>query len=152
MGARASEGSVSGVGARAPASGVTAPCAPRRVPSLLDVVALASICAGGTPRSMFHSLLRRAEIDMVDAPLAILWRLPSLSMINRRELVDHLDLVIRPPLPRWLVDQVERALELAVAGREDDVVEINCRRYRVHRAVELYELEELVACIRDRQA
>ena len=63
---------------------------------------------------------------------------------DRRELIDHLDWVLRPPLPGWLVDQVEHAVELAAAGRMDDRVEIDCRRLSVAEAVSDFELEEIV--------
>jgi hypothetical protein len=66
------------------------------------------------------------------------------AIIDRRELVNHLDWVLRPPLPRWLVDQVEHAVELAVAGRTDERIEIDCRRLSVAEAVRDYELGELV--------
>lgn len=73
-------------------------------------------------------------------------------MINRKELVDHLDWVLRPPLPVWLVDEIQHALELAVAGRDQELVEINGRGYTVRRAVELFELKGLVESARHRAA
>jgi len=75
-------------------------------------------------------------------------RLPSGALIDRGRLATHLNLVMHPPVPMWLVDEVEYALELAIAGCEHELVEIDSRGYTVDEAVRLYELDGLIAAAR----
>jgi hypothetical protein len=66
----------------------------------------------------------------------------------RRELIDHIDWLIRPPA--WFYEQLEETIELAANGREGERVEIDCRRYTVAEAVERWELHGLVESARQR--
>jgi len=84
------------------------------------------------------------------APRAAPQSVPSGALINRARLRYHLNWVMHPPVPMWLIDEVEYALELAVAGCEHHRVEIDSRGYTVGEAVRLYELEPLVATARQR--
>jgi hypothetical protein len=44
-----------------------------------------------------------------------------------------------------VLDQITQAIELAAAGRGNEVIEIDCERRRAGEAVEIWEPEELVA-------
>ena len=61
---------------------------------------------------------------------------------KRRELLDHIDLQIRPPA--WFYDQLEQAIELAAQGHDGELVEIDCRRRTVGEVIDAWELEEFI--------
>ena len=63
---------------------------------------------------------------------------------DRKELVDHLDWVIRPPLAGWFVDQIAEVIALAADGKDDTIIEVGLKYHSVKEAVELWELQELV--------
>jgi len=63
---------------------------------------------------------------------------------HRRQLIDHLDWVIRPPLAWWFVDQIAEAIELAAAGETDAWIEVDVKNRQVSEVIADWELEELV--------
>jgi hypothetical protein len=63
---------------------------------------------------------------------------------QRRELIDHLDWIIRPPLAWWFVDQIAEAIELAAAGKPDAWIEVDVKNRQVSDVIADWELEELV--------
>lgn len=63
---------------------------------------------------------------------------------DRRQLIDHLEWVIRPPLAGWFIDQIAEAIELAAAGETDAWIEVDMKNRRLAEVIEDWELEELV--------
>lgn len=62
--------------------------------------------------------------------------------IDRAELLDHVARLTRPQA--WFYGQLERAIELAAVGRDDELIEVDCRRRRAGEVIEAWELEEFV--------
>jgi hypothetical protein len=54
----------------------------------------------------------------------------------------HLDHFFRPPA--WFYDEIEKAIELAAEGKDEELTDLDCRRYPVRELIEHYQLEELV--------
>jgi hypothetical protein len=70
-------------------------------------------------------------------------------MIQRAEVIDHLNWVLGPRLTGNFIDEVIHTVELAAAGRGADQIEIDCDRMTVAEAVQIWELEPLVARVRE---
>ena len=70
-------------------------------------------------------------------------------MIQRAEVIDHLNWVLGPRLTGNFIDEVIHTVELAAAGRGADQIEIDFDRMTVAEAVQIWELEPLVERVRD---
>jgi hypothetical protein len=67
---------------------------------------------------------------------------------ERRRLLWHMDFFFRPPVAFY--DDLERAIELAAAGRNDELTPIERDRVRASELIETYDLEEFVGRAQDR--
>jgi hypothetical protein len=61
---------------------------------------------------------------------------------DRAELLEHMDDVLRPP--PWVYDDMETAIEHAIAGRLDATLSTREGRYRVDELVDRWELEPML--------
>jgi hypothetical protein len=66
----------------------------------------------------------------------------DLRIAKRRELLDHIDLLIRPPAQFY--NELETGIELAAEGRIDEEIEIGRELRKVSDVVRDWELEDLV--------
>jgi hypothetical protein len=66
----------------------------------------------------------------------------DLRIAKRRELLDHVDCLIRPPAQ--LYRDLETAIELAADGRLRERIEVGGERLTVAETVSAWELEDLV--------
>ena len=68
------------------------------------------------------------------------------DIIRRRALIDHIDWEIRPRA--WFYGQLDEAIDLAVAGRGDELTELDCRRCRVSEVIDGWNLAPFVERVR----
>lgn len=61
---------------------------------------------------------------------------------DRAELLDHVDQLLRPPA--WIYDEIETAIEHAIAGRLDATISTREGSYRVSELVDRWELESIL--------
>jgi hypothetical protein len=71
----------------------------------------------------------------------------DLRVAQRRELLDHIDYLIRPPARFY--EELEAAIELAAAGRFDEEIEIGREFCTVAEVIRRWELEHLVQRAKD---
>lgn len=71
----------------------------------------------------------------------------ELRVAKRRELLDHIDFLIRPSARFY--EQLEQAIELAAEGRTDEPIEMDRELCTVSEVIESWELEELVERARE---
>ena len=64
------------------------------------------------------------------------------EMTERELLLWHMDLFFRPPARFY--EQLERAIELAAAGRSEELTEIDDMRVPASELIETYHLDEFV--------
>ncbi|HEY1238287.1 MAG TPA: hypothetical protein VGE91_08110 [Solirubrobacterales bacterium] len=72
------------------------------------------------------------------------WRL---RVAKRRELLDHVDYLLRPPAQFY--SDLEKAIELAAEERMEERIEIDRRQRSVAEIVDAWELEDLVERARE---